>query len=77
MADIPREVIVKLMTFTIAMIVFPLVTFFSVQQFTSNTILSGGLAAGAANIVLVLYCIMAFSESAPEQSDAAETKKEK
>ncbi|KAH3900863.1 Vma21p SCDLUD_002318 [Saccharomycodes ludwigii] len=79
--DIPREVINKLMFFTAAMVIFPLVTFFATQYYTTNTIVSGGLAALAANIVLVSYCVVAFTEKLPsadgEETSEMKDKKEK
>ncbi|AET39473.1 Vma21p Ecym_4424 [Eremothecium cymbalariae DBVPG len=74
--DIPRTVIAKLLFFTIAVAVIPVITFFTVQQYTDNTLVSGGLAALAANIVLVAYVVMAFMEDSPAPaSKEDETKK--
>jgi vacuolar ATPase assembly integral membrane protein VMA21 len=67
MADIPRSVVVKLLSTTVLMIVFPLLTFFGSQLYIKNSVVNGGLAAIAANIVLITYCIMAFSEDTSEE----------
>lgn len=50
------------MAFTVAMVFFPLFTFFACQYFFESPLVSGGSAAVAANIVLIAYIVMAFAE---------------
>ncbi|EDO14844.1 hypothetical protein Kpol_359p4 [Vanderwaltozyma polyspora DSM 70294] len=72
--DVAPGVIKKLMFFTAAMVICPLLTFFSIKQFTTNTIVSGGLAALAANLVLIGYIVVAFMEDTTDVK--AESKKD-
>ncbi|CCE86195.1 Piso0_005851 [Millerozyma farinosa CBS 7064] len=74
-AEIPISVIRKLTFFTAAMVIAPLLVFFISQNlFHSSSIVSGGLAALTANIVLIGYVVVAFTEDIPK-SDATSNKK--
>lgn len=61
------------MLFTVAMVALPLVTFFTCQYLFDNSLVSGGSAAVAANVVLIAYIVAAFSE---DTAEAPESKKD-
>lgn len=72
-SNIYRTVVNKLVFFTAAMIIMPLTTFFFVQYLSSsNSILSGGLAALVANIVLIGYVVAAYVEEIPSKEQKKE-----
>lgn len=58
----PGHVVRKLILFSVAMIVLPLTVFFVFNGMGFSSIWSGGAAALAANIVLIGYVIVAFTE---------------
>ncbi|KAG7839714.1 hypothetical protein KL942_003325 [Ogataea angusta] len=68
------RVIKKLIICTALMIIAPLLTFFVSRAVFSNSIVSGGLAALVANIVLIGYVIVAFNEDIDK--DTKEKKEE-
>ena len=72
--EVPAAVVRKLIYFSMAMISLPLVTFFTAQGLGLSSLWSGGLAALAANIVLIGYVIVAFTEDMGEMRQL-ETKK--
>ena len=58
--DVPRSVIKKLVIATFCMIALPLLTFFTSNSYISNSIISGGLAALAANAFLYMFNIQVY-----------------
>ncbi|KAG9253606.1 VMA21-like domain-containing protein [Emericellopsis atlantica] len=73
---VPKDVIYKLLGFTLAMVVLPIGSYFATVNtvFNGNASYAGGLAAVLANVVLIWYIIVAMNE---DQSDRTETKKDK
>ncbi|ODQ63337.1 vacuolar ATPase assembly integral membrane protein VMA21 [Nadsonia fulvescens var. elongata DSM 6958] len=72
--QIPRSVVQKLVIFTAGMIITPILSFFLTQYlFNASSIVSGGIAAFVANLVLIGYIVVAFMEEQAE--DATESKK--
>lgn len=65
------------MFFTAAMVILPVLTFFICKYaFNANDVISGGIAALMANIVLVGYIVVAFSEdSSSEENEKGESRK--
>ncbi|KAI0007481.1 VMA21-like domain-containing protein [Xylariaceae sp. FL0662B] len=69
---VPMDVILKLLAFTLAMVVVPIGSYFLTVNtiFKGNSTYAGGLAAIMANVVLVGYVIVAMSEDQTEQLEA-------
>lgn len=74
---VPRSVILKLLGFTLAMIVAPIGSYFATVDalFGGNSTYAGALAAIIANVVLIAYIVVAFTEDLAEQDANKETKK--
>lgn len=73
MAEVPLPVVKKLLFFTALMIIAPLSTFFITDALFDNSIASGGLAALMANVVMMAYVYVAFSEDdTPEKEEKTE-----
>ncbi|KZZ86641.1 Vacuolar ATPase assembly integral membrane protein VMA21-like domain protein [Ascosphaera apis ARSEF 7405] len=66
---VPVDVIYKLLGFTIAMFLSPLVVYFFSRDliFGGNATFAGGAAAVAANVVLVAYLIVAWKDDKEER----------
>ncbi|KAF7537440.1 hypothetical protein G7054_g3725 [Neopestalotiopsis clavispora] len=71
---VPADVIIKLLAFTLAMIVVPIGSYYATVNtlFKGNSTFAGALAAIMANVVLVAYVIVAYNE---DQSEQLEEKK--
>ncbi|WAO83392.1 Vacuolar ATPase assembly integral membrane protein VMA21 [Fusarium falciforme] len=67
---VPKDVIYKLLAFTIGMIVLPIGSYFLTVNtiFRGNSSFAGGFAAVMANVVLVAYIIVAMKEENAEQT---------
>ncbi|ROT35463.1 hypothetical protein SODALDRAFT_328808 [Sodiomyces alkalinus F11] len=66
---VPTDVILKLLGFTFAMIVFPIGSYFVTVDtiFKGNSTFAGGFAAVMANVVLIAYVIVAMREDQSER----------
>ncbi|KAI8088378.1 hypothetical protein BDF21DRAFT_217530 [Thamnidium elegans] len=69
--------LVKLMTFSAALLAFPILTFFCTLHtlFEGNTTYAAGAAALMANVIVILYIIVAIFEK-PAKDDVTEEKKD-
>ena len=67
--DVPRSVIKKLIIATFCMVVLPLLTFFTTTSLGFSSIASGGLAALAANVVLIAFIVVAFTDDIQVEGD--------
>ncbi|KAI0186007.1 vacuolar ATPase assembly integral membrane protein VMA21 [Xylaria flabelliformis] len=76
---VPMDVIIKLLAFTLAMIVIPIGSYFVTINtiFGGNSTYAGALAAILANVVLVGYVIVAMNEDQSDQLEAEKKKKQK
>lgn len=74
---VPAHVIIKLLGFTLAMIVGPISCYFLTINniFGGNSTYAGATAAFAANLVLVFYIIVAFKEDQDEVLGGTQEKK--
>ncbi|KAF3346133.1 hypothetical protein VD0002_g9809 [Verticillium dahliae] len=68
---VPTDVIVKLLGFTFAMIVFPIGSYFLTVStvFKGNSTFAGAFAAVMANVVLIAYIVVAMKEDQTEQDE--------
>ncbi|KAI1333230.1 hypothetical protein F5Y16DRAFT_393627 [Xylariaceae sp. FL0255] len=69
---VPMDVILKLLAFTLAMIMVPIGSYFLTINtvFGGNSTYAGILAAILANVVLVGYVIVAYNEDQSDQREA-------
>ncbi|EFW99527.1 hypothetical protein CMQ_7895 [Grosmannia clavigera kw1407] len=74
---VPRDVIFKLLGFTLAMIAAPIGSYFMTVQhlFAGNSTYAGATAAIVANVVLIAYVIVAMNEDQSEQEEKKKTTK--
>ncbi|SPN96728.1 related to Vacuolar ATPase assembly integral membrane protein VMA21 [Cephalotrichum gorgonifer] len=76
--DVPTDVILKLLFFTLAMVILPVGSYFTSIKylFNGNSTYSAILAAVVTNIVLVAYLLQAYSDDLSEQAKT-ESKKDR
>jgi hypothetical protein len=76
---VPRDVIFKLLAFTLAMIIVPIGSYFLTVNtiFNGNSSYAGGLAALLANVVLVGYIIVAMTEDQGDQQEGRKKENKK
>ncbi|KAI1111339.1 hypothetical protein F5Y14DRAFT_425600 [Nemania sp. NC0429] len=76
---VPMDVIIKLLSFTLAMVVIPIGSYFLTIRtiFKGNSTYAGALAAILANVVLVGYVIVAMKEDQSDQLEAEKKKRQK
>ncbi|KAI0593283.1 hypothetical protein F4775DRAFT_578795 [Biscogniauxia sp. FL1348] len=69
---VPLDVILKLLAFTLAMVVIPIGSYFATVHtlFKGNSTYAGALAAVMANVVLLGYVVVAMNEDQTEQLEA-------
>ncbi|KAI1279226.1 hypothetical protein F5Y07DRAFT_52930 [Xylaria sp. FL0933] len=74
---VPTDVIIKLLAFTLAMVVIPIGSYFLTINaiFSGNSTYAGALAAILANVVLVGYVVVAMNEDQSDQLEAEKKKK--
>ncbi|KAH8177602.1 VMA21-like domain-containing protein [Sarocladium implicatum] len=77
---VPRDVLIKLLAFTFAMIVIPIGSYFLTVHtiFSGNSTYAGALAAVMANVVLIGYIVVAMNEDQSDQlkAEKKDTKKD-
>ncbi|KAH7326472.1 vacuolar ATPase assembly integral membrane protein [Stachybotrys elegans] len=76
---VPKDVIIKLLGFTFAMIFVPIGSYFMTVHtiFQGNSSYAGGLAALLANVVLISYVVVAMNEDQSEQQAAKKKESKK
>lgn len=75
---VPTSVIMKLLGFTLAMIVVPIGSYYATVDtlFKGNSTFAGALAAIMANVVLIGYIAVAMAEDQSDQQQGDGAKKE-
>ncbi|GAB7346629.1 hypothetical protein MBLNU459_g1766t1 [Dothideomycetes sp. NU459] len=76
---VPKEVIIKLLLFTFAMIILPIGSYFVTLNtiYGGNSTFAGATAAVMANVVLLGYVVVAMKEDQSERLEAEEKERTK